>query len=515
MVLFNVALALSAVVLVIWLAGRPGLHWRMDLTRDQANTIDGQLARTIDSLTGQLTIEAFLRPFDPPLEAVGGELQARIFELLLQAEEHAPRTLKFIHHPYLPPEAGGTELLARMTEVGVRGSFNTIVLSYEEPGEEGSPRRNVLNLLGEVAEVDLGNPFKHQGNYRPPSIVSYRGQEALLRGILKVTQGEKPLAVFAQGNGERALLEADDRALGRLHTALLADGFRVEAWDPDADRALPQETAVLALCGPEEPFRPETMELMADFVLGGGSLVAAPGLEFADGPGSVTELLTRFGVEVQPGIICRPFMGASGLPTVGTPRVAEIVVRAENMSSHHPIVAPLRRGDRRVRMIFSRPLGRGRPPTGGVLIDLLRSSNSTWRDLPNADGTFAWLWDEEQEESGPFSLAMTSVFPIKRQGPAPPPGTLAERPECRVLAIASPEVFGSALFDTNRDFLVNAFNWAASREFRVSITPRTADDTRIDIGSDRSLFYISLFCIALLPLGFAALGLVVFLRRRS
>jgi hypothetical protein len=84
-----------------------------------------------------------------------------------------------------------------------------------------------------------------------------------------------------------------------------------------------------------------------------------------------------------------------------------------------------------------------------------------------------------------------------------------------VLAIASPEVFGSALFDTNRDFLVNAFNWAASREFRVSITPRTADDTRIDIGSDRSLFYISLFCIALLPLGFAALGLVVFLRRRS
>lgn len=515
LVALNVGLALAAVIAVIWLAGRPGLHKRVDLTYSSQNTIDSQLADTLGRMRGELEIDAFFRNDEPFLQGLVGELQARIFDLMLQVEEFAPGKVRFTHHPYLPPGAGGTELLTTMQEYGVRGSFNTIVLSYREPGEDGVGRRTILNLLGEVAEIDLGNPAQHTGNYRPPSISSYRGEEALLKGILKVTQGEKPLAVFSQGHGERALLESDDRAMGRLHSALVADGFRVQGWDPRSDGPIPEDTAVLALCGPEEPFSEEALGWMAEYIRGGGSVIAAPGLELGGGQGSIADLMTHFGILVAPGIVCRPFLGADGVPTMGTAKVADVVVRAENMALRQPIVEPLRRGDRRVRLIFSHPLERGRPPTGGVLLDLLRSSDLTWEEFPAADGSYGWSWDQGRERSGPFTLAMTSVFPPTEQGPMPPPGTNPERPECRVLAIGTPEVFGSALFDTNRDFLVNAFNWAASREFRVSITPREADVRRIDLGEDRTLFYMNLLSVWILPLACALVGLLMFLRRRS
>lgn len=514
-VLLNVGLALAVVVAIVWLSGRPGVKQRVDLTYAHSNTIDGQLADTIDRLEGELFIDAFFRNDEPFLQPVIGELQARMFDLLLQAKEYDSHKVDFTHHPYLPPGAGGTELVAKMHEYGVRGSFNTIVVSYADPEDEGFLRRTVINLLGEVAEVDLGNPYKHAGNFRPPSITSYRGQEALLKAILKVTQGEKPLAIFSKGHGEKLLFESEDRDMGRLHSALVADGFRVETWDPAEDGALPEETAVLALCGPEEPYDERTLGWISDYVRGGGSVIAAPGLELGMGAGSIADLLVHFGIVLRPGIVCRPFIGADGMPQMGTPQVADIILRSENMAVRHPIVEPLRRGDRRVRMVFVHALERGRPPTGGVLLEILRSSDLTWEDYPGAEGQETWMWDEGRELNQPFSLAMTSVFPPAVVGPVAPPGTNPERPECRVLALGTPEIFNDVYFDTNRDFLVNAFNWAASREFRVSISPRDSDDRRIDLGQDRTMFYVGLVSIWILPLTCALVGLLMFLRRRN
>ncbi len=514
-VVFNLALALGVVTAIVWLSGRPGLKKRIDLTHAKSNTIDGQLADTLDRLEGELRIDSFFRAEDPPLGEIIGDVQARLFALLMQTEEYAPELVEFTDHPYMPPGAGGTELVATMREFGVRGSFNTVVLSYSAPGDEGPVRRTVLNLLGEVAEVDLGNPFKHAGNYRPPELVSYRGQEALLRGILKVTQGEKPLALFSKGHGESSLFEDDDRAMGRLHSALVADGFRVETWSPEEDGALPEDTAVLAICGPDERFSEQALEWIGEYVRGGGSIIAAPGLELAGGQGSIAELLTHFGILLRPGIVCRPFLGADGMATVGTPKVAQVIVRSEHMAARHPIVEPLRRGDRRISLVFTHPFDRGRPPVGGVLLDLLRSSELSWEEFPNKEGKYEWIWDQEREPGGPFSLAMTSVFPPSEMGPAPAPGTNPERPECRVLAIGTPEVFNSVLFDTNRDFLLNAFNWAASREFRVSISPRKHDVRVIDLGEDRTMFYIGLASVWLLPGACALIGLLMFLRRRN
>lgn len=500
-VVLNVIIALVLCAGLVWLAGRPGLHRRIDLTVNQENTLDANARRIIDNLPGPIEIDVFFRPFGKPIEQVGARIQGQMFEILVLAEEYAPDKIKLTNHPFRPPGDGGAELLAEMQQLRVSES-NLFVISYGE-------RRVAMKLLGEVAEVDLGNPSSRQGAYRPPSLVSFTGIESLVKGILRVTQGEKPLVLFSTGHGERAIFESGDRDMGRLHSALVADGFRVETWDPKEDGAIPEECAVLTIVGSEEPFSEETAGWIAEYVRAGGSIVAAPGLKLSGGAGSVSDILSKLGILVQPGLVCQPVINAAGLPAFESPKCAEVQVRAAGMRTTHPITEALRRGDRRVSMVFSHALERATPPQGGILLDILRTSEYTWEEFPDPGGQFSWRWDQGREREGPFTLAMTSTFPPKEMGPIVP-GTNSEARECRVLGVGTPEAFGNVFFDINRDFLLNAFNWASEREFRVSVSPRKLDDRRLPVGEDRSLFYLNLIAIwglpslCLLLAGFAA-----------
>jgi hypothetical protein len=499
-VLLNAILAIVAAGALVWLAGRPGLRQRIDLTVNQENTLDENARAVIDNLPEPARIDVFFRPQAPPLDQLVAEVQGRMFELLVLAEEHAPDRIELVHHPYRPPGAGGAELLAEMRELGVQ-EFNVFVVS-------SGGRRAQVHLLGDVAEVDLGNPSPDRGQYRPPSLVEFRGLESLVEALLRVTQGERPLALFSTGHGERAIFEDGDRNLGRLHTALLEDGFRVETWDPQEDGAVPEGAALLAIVGPEEPFSEEATGWIADYVRRGGSLVAAPGLFPVGGPTSIEGMLAALGVVTQPGFVCRPVINAAGMPVYGDPRSAEVLVRAAGMQPRHPVTGPLRQGDRRVRLTFTHAFERGTPPQGGVLRELLRTDEYTWLEFPDESGQHDWAWNREREREGPFTLAMACVFPPAEVGPVPLDAASQVR-ECRVLALGSPEGFASALFDTNRDLLLNAFNWAASREFRVSVSPRVLDQRRIDVTQDRTLFRLSVICLGVLPLlclGLAALA---------
>ncbi|MFT7669632.1 MAG: hypothetical protein ACI8X5_002337 [Planctomycetota bacterium] len=503
--LLNVAIAMVVCAGLVWLAGRPGIRKRVDLTINQQNTLDGNARLIIDNLPGPIEIDVFFRPFGKPLNILGGQIQEKMWDTLRLAEAYAPEKVKLKNHKYAAPGSGGAELLIEMREMGVYES-NVIVISYGE-------RRVVIKLLGEVAEVDLGSPSNRAGAYRPPGIVSFAGLEAMIKGILRATQGEKPLILFSQGHREAALFESGDYDLGRLHRTLIEDGFRVEEWDPSKDGAVPADCAVLAIIGSEEPFSEAGANWMAEYVRGGGSIIAAPGMRRGSGPGSVADILSKLGILTQPGVICQPVINAANMQVMGEPDCQSTVVRAAGLLARHPITEALRRGDRRVISVSSHAFERGVPPQGGILLDILRTDEYSWQDVRDRDGNFNWFYDDSIERAGPFTLAMTSTFP-------PPelalvvPGTNIESRECRVLAVGSPHAFVNGLFDVNRDFCVNAFNWASEREFRVSVSPRKIDDRRINIGEDSTLFHLNLIAAWGLPLGCLALGLFAGWRRR-
>ncbi|MDP6409143.1 MAG: GldG family protein [Planctomycetota bacterium] len=503
----NLALAAGAAGGLTWLAARPGLRSRIDLTAGGENTLDANSREVLDGVQGEepILVDVFLRPLPAPLDQISARAQQRLAGLLRLAWEQRPELVRLTHHALAGPTGAG-ETEARMRELGIT-EIGVVVVSRGD-------RKEIVRFLGDVAEIDIGRPANMPGGYVPPRLLAFRGEEAIVKAVLKVTQGERPHAYFSSGHGERNLYGEDPRDLGLLEAALRQDGFIVKRWVSEEQGAVPDDCAVLALIAPQEPLSPRERDFVREFVDRGGSLIAVPGHRRIAGEGSVSELLEGYGVRVGEGVVSRPYVGAGGSPVYGIPECAEVVVRAEGMAARHPITASLRRAERRVRIVFSRPLERGRKPTGGVLLDLLSASEFTWADLPDEDGVHRWEWDEESEREGPFSLALTSRFPPPLPGPAPPPGTMEERPESRVLGLGAPDLFANVLFDTNRDFLLNAFNWAASREYRVSISPRDPDLRRLELGSGSGLFVLTMAAVVVLPLSCLLLGLGVAFKRR-
>jgi hypothetical protein len=165
-------------------------------------------------------------------------------------------------------------------------------------------------------------------------------------------------------------------------------------------------------------------------------------------------------------------------------------------------------------MVFTRPLLRGTAPQDGTLFTLLESDAVTWADLPGPEGAGDQILAEGEELMGPFALGMISEFSVDQVGPIGP-GVVVERKDARVLALGTPEVFCNSLFDTNRDFLLNAFNWAADREFRVTISTRDPERRVMPVGDGPQLSWVRRVAVFGLPLLCLLLGLSRWALRRS
>ena len=494
-----------------WLSERPGLRVRYDLTADGENTFDEETRRLLESLPDDVPLEmdAFFVSFIPPMTEEGANIQARFDRFLVLVKESRRDIVQLTRHVLEGAKGDRVAAESRMRELGVRDSsavINSVVLSY-------GGRKAVVRLIGDVAEVDIGNPGGRGGEFVPPRTVSYRGEEAFVRGLLKVTSTGSPRALFSWGHGERDLYEDGGRELSRLFNALVEDGFRVGRWDSDEVGEVPRDCDVLAIVGAQQPLTGVETRWVKEFLARGGRLIAGPGLFEQEGDGGLPDLLVEYGIRRQAGMVCRPFVGADGGLQQGRPECQAVSVRSQHMA-RHSITDPLRRGDRRVLMVYTRPLLRGVAPRDGSLLTLLESDPITWADLPGPDGAGDQILDEAAELRGPFALAMISEFPVSKIGPTPA-DIVVEQKTARVLAIGSPETFGNSLFDTNRDFLLNAFNWAADREFRVTISTRDPELRVLPMGEGSELSRVRQVAVFGLPLLCLLLGLSRWVLRRS
>lgn len=498
-----VVLAAVAAGLSTWLSARPGLRARWDLTATGRNTLDPVLAELIEKLPEKASVEIFFRPVEKPLDAVGFQAQNEMRELLFVALNGFPHKLRVVDHD-LGDVAQASE---RMRELHLE-EVNVVVI-------ESGGRRAVLRLFRDIARVDPGNPALRV----PPKLESFRGEQAFGDALLRVSVERSPKVLFSSGHGERELYGTEPRQLGELHSALLADGFEVERWDSRDTPRLPEDCAVLAIIDPKQPFSDEEMAEVRSFVDDGGRLFVTPSTADAalDGPGSVAELLAGYGIRVQPGYAAVPITNSLGNLVDGTSRCAIIVAGPEHMDRRHPVTESLWRSQRRVQLAQSRTFLRGTAPPNGVLLDLLRTSAQSWRDLPGEPDVHDWKFQPEVEEYGPFILCMAAAFPppSRADDVGPPAAGELEDASARILALGCPDALGNTQLAVNRDFALNAFNWLSQRDSRLVIRPRDRERRVLDVRNTNAMAIVNGAASFALPGLCLLLGAVLTWRRRS
>lgn len=506
-----VIFAAVATGLITWLSGRPGLWRRWDYTEASLNTLDPVLEGLIDSLPERVTVELFFQPLEEPLTQVGYEAQQRMRELLTVARNAKPEQLKLVEHD--PRDLAKST--AAMQELGLR-EVNVVVVHAGE-------RRAVLRLFRDIAQLSAGNLKLRI----PPSLETFRGDQAFGQALLTISRRGAPRVLFTVGHGERELYGTEQRQLGGLQLDLVADGFDVGEWDAREQTEVPADCDVLAVIDPEQAFEPAELEALRRFAARGGRLLVAPSLDkqVFDGPRGMREFLSGYGIDAQAGFIAAPIRNSYGQLVDGSLECAILHIGPESMGSRHPVTDSLRRAGRRLMLPQTRCFSRGEPPQNGVLLDLLRSPATAWRDLPDGQGLQDWSWNKRLEEQGVFVLAMSVAFPAPNPPPvvdAPliPEPALSPLPNggaaaTKIIAFGCPDAMGNGQIDSNRDFVLNAFNWLASRDERLVIRPRAHIRRRVDVNNTNALEVAYNIAGLGLPGLFALLGLLVWWKRRK
>lgn len=508
-VTFVVLLAAACAGLATWLAGRPGLRWRVDATAAGRNTLDPTLAAIVERLPGRVDLEVFFRPVPGPWRDAVQEAQQRTSELLRVAANRHPDKLRLVEHDLRDL----TRASQRLQELEVEGDNVVVVLRGEH--------KVVLRLERDLARFDPGNPLAKV----EPRLEGFRGDEALGQALLSVSREGRPRILFSSGHGERDPFDTEVGGLGSLQSALAADGFDVGRWSSADDPSVPGDCDVLAIVAPRQPFSRAELDAVTAHVERGGRLFVVPAslADPQEGPGSVAELLRGLGIQLLPGFVAQLRPNAMGQLVEGQEDNKFLFVPAEGLDARHPVTETLRRlGVQLQNVAASRAFQRGTAPPGGRLDPLVQTSGDTWLDLPDARGRHDWRFERERERPGPLTLAMALEFAPRGLGAGAerPPAEAGvgelprEREVARVVAFGAVEAIGNGPFRYTRDFVLNAFNWLCERDWRLSVRPRDPDVRTLDVVNTDALAKIYRVAVLGLPGGVALLGLLVAWRRR-
>ena len=138
----------------------------------------------------------------------------------------------------------------------------------------------------------------------------------------------------------------------------------------------------------------------------------------------------------------------------------------------------------------------------------------TWLDLPDETGIYDQVPDIA-EPRGSVRLAMAAEFPV---------GERANRGEAdfdnpperaRIVAVACADFAANALFNYNRDFLLNSANWLAEREFNVRVRRYREERTMMDVTRGTEIVQLRRVAWWGLPGLFACVGIFLAWRRRD
>ena len=429
-----VILVVVAVALVLGIS--LNLRYRWDLSKRRENTLSPQ---TLDVLAG---LESEVKVY--PLFTTNNDMREDFwFFLQLYREASSKITVEFI------------DPVARPGEVEALGL---------DPEQEDA-RRDGMTVV--IQDDDK-------------RIFDGIDEESVTNAILDVSTTATRVVGFVRGYGERDPASSDDAGLARLAVELLQEYYRVR--DVTLSEGVPDEVTVLLLAGPRLPVPEADLQVLAEWMEGGGRLLA-----LAD-PGSdpsVNAVLGRWGLRVLHDPVIEPKSNnVNNDPTF---------VKAASYSNHEVVEG------------FSANF-----PTGFPLVSRVEHFEPgdplVFHEELVSSSIVSSVVVDGATHDGPFDLAAASW---RREA-----GSEVDL-ETRAIVVGDSDFATNQYlyFRANRNFLLNCLGWLSREAGLVSVRKPAAADQVLSVEQeDRGMLYAAAYSM---PALVVLLGTVVFLRRRS
>ena len=352
---------------------------------------------------------------------------------------------------------------ARNSLVRYENASNRVTVQYIDPDAEPAVTRamNVRTLGTVIVEVGASRS-------EAPST----SEEDITNTIIKAIKGEVKAACFLTGHGEAQLEDQDRLGISGLAAEATAANYSTRTVSLLESPQIPSDCSVVVIAGPSVAFVEPEVQLLRDYVAGGGRLLMM--LDFDSSTG-LEDLASEWGIQVNEDLV----IDQSGIGQLfGGGPLTPIV---NNFDPEHPITRVL--GNIATFFPLTRSVTAGSAP-GWTVTELAMTGGDSFAtsDFTVTGGEMS-LSENAQRTPGPISVAVAASQDV--DAPAQDASVAEEPQQGRVVVTGTSQLARNNGLGRggNRDLLLNMMNWLTSDEDLISIRPVSPESTPIDMST--------------------------------
>ncbi len=316
------------------------------------------------------------------------------------------------------------------------------------------------------------------------------GEQHITNALQRLSRAAERWLVFVEGHGERKPFSQANYDL-LLWTQQLQDkGFHVQGLNLAMTGLIPDNTSVLVIASPQVDYLPGEVELIADYVRGGGNLLW---LVDPDGWHGLDTLAEQLGLSLEPGTVIDP---TTQMYAINNPTFALI-----GDYGFHALTR-----DFELLTVFPMAVGlRMEAQDTWQSEDFLLTSATSWSETGVLMGVAEF--DVNEDVPGPLSIGIAATREHGSNGDAR---------QQRLVVIGDGDFLSNTYVGNggNLDLGLNVVNWLSRDDQLLAISAKTAQDTSLDL-SQNQLMLIGVGFLLGLPMLLAVAGGVVWWRRRK
>ena len=316
-------------------------------------------------------------------------------------------------------------------------------------------------------------------------IAAFASESEILKAMLRLINPDQYVIYFLTGHGERDVEQGGDASMTRVKETLESKNYLVKTLNLLVDNQVPEDAAAIVIAGPLKPVSENEVNLLKEYLAGGGSLIVM----------EEPTVLTEFGEEADP---LAEMLAADWGITLSN----DVVIDLNNpdpttaISAIYDPAHAVTRNMNRVGVLFpfTRSLKLAEAPQTVTVTALVQTNERSWGETDFESLTQAgWPpnFDETTEAQGPLTLVAA--------------GENADTGG-RLVVFGGTNFAIDPNFDAygNGDMFVNSADWSAEQEELANITPKNPTQRTFIVPSSFQWIAIVLGSLFLIP------GLVIF-----
>jgi ABC-type uncharacterized transport system involved in gliding motility auxiliary subunit len=441
--------------------------WKKDFTKNRLHTLSEQSVKVVKGLTSEIRLKAFVGPNQIP------EFQQVFDKYTYFTKMLKPEFVDVDRDPLV------------VKKYNIRQAGTIIV-------ESDTRSARVDNLMGPD----------------DPKL-----EEKLTNAIIQVAKGDKKKIYFLIGHGEHQISDAGRDGYTEIKDSLQSGRYDVAELNLLEKDKVPDDADVVIDAGPRSEILEPELKTLEAFLARGGKLLM---MMEPNSPEILKGFLAKYGVDWHPmkAVLetnrLQQLAGGNPLtPIVTSYDTGNDITRDARQLSIFPIATPIEK--------------MATPPVGDKVQALFSTSSRSLEVALQGDKVVV---NEKTDRKGPISLALSITGKAADAAPPTPQkdkdgkdktktADAKKDNEFRMVVVGDSDFVSNGVrkFGINADLFQNMVSWLSHEEDLISIRPRPADTSELEITEERSRI-INLASIVVAPLMMFLSGIMMWITRK-